>query len=81
MERFGEYPRYEEIQDSGIEGDEDRFAIRVMIQDENRGQGRGRSKRAAERIAAEQALQWGETLDDNDHEACNKESSNEREEV
>jgi ribonuclease-3 len=52
----GVFPIYECIDDTGVDGDESRFTSRVLIEDECWGEGRGRSKRSAERSAAVRAL-------------------------
>jgi ribonuclease-3 len=49
-------PRYVAIEDTGVENDEHRFAVEARIDGEVWGHGRGRTKRAAERAAAETAL-------------------------
>lgn len=49
-------PRYVGVDDSGIDDDEQRFAVEVRLEGEVWGRGRGRTKRGAERTAAEQAL-------------------------
>lgn len=55
---FGELPRYSLVADNGIEGDEARFEIEVRLPNADASTARGidRSKRLAERIAAESAL-------------------------
>lgn len=53
MARHGEFPAYEIESDSGIEGGENRFSSRVLIQGEVYGRGVGRTKRGAEFEAAE----------------------------
>jgi len=52
----GETPRYRTAEDSGAEDDPARFAVEVWAGDAVRGRGVGRSKRAAEREAARDAL-------------------------
>jgi ribonuclease-3 len=54
--RFRTTPSYRTARDSGVEDDEARFTVEVRIGLEAWGSGTGRSKRAAERLAAEQAL-------------------------
>jgi ribonuclease-3 len=49
-------PRYTPVSDSGVENDERRFQVEVRVEGEVWGQGTGRTKRAAERAAAEDAL-------------------------
>jgi len=52
----GVFPGYRLLADSGVEGDEERFRAEVRVEDEAWGSGAGRSKRRAERAAAEAAL-------------------------
>jgi len=52
----GATPRYSAVSDSGVENDEARFVVEVRLTGEVWGQGIGRTKRAAERAAAEAAL-------------------------
>ena len=56
MSRFGEFPSYELTNDSEVDEDPVRFTVRVKVAGEEWGEGAGRSKRLAERAAAEQAL-------------------------
>jgi ribonuclease III len=49
-------PRYATVHDSGLENDEQRFEVEVRIDGEVWGRARARTKRAAERGAAEEAL-------------------------
>ncbi len=49
-------PGYHTLSDNGVENAEDRFLVEVSVDGESYGQGTGRSKRAAERAAAEAAL-------------------------
>ncbi len=56
MARHGEFPCYELVHDSAIEGDNARFTVRARVGGEAWGEGVGRTKRAAERAAAEVAL-------------------------
>lgn len=53
----GATPRYSAVADSGVENDEARFVVEIRLAGEVWGQGTGRTKRAAERAAAEAALQ------------------------
>ena len=55
--RFRTTPSYRTARDSGIEDDDARFTVEVQIGAETWGAGTGRSKRLAERLAAEQALE------------------------
>lgn len=52
----GSTPRYAAVSDSGVENDESRFVVEVRLLGKVWGQGTGRTKRAAERAAAEDAL-------------------------
>ncbi|MDE0884693.1 MAG: ribonuclease III [Myxococcota bacterium] len=56
MARHGEFPRYELLADSGVEGDHSRFTTRAVVRDEYWGSGSGRTKRAAEFAAAQEGL-------------------------
>jgi ribonuclease-3 len=56
MALHGEFPRYQLVTDTEVEGDESRFSVQVMVKGEGWGLGIGRSKRVAERAAAEAAL-------------------------
>jgi len=53
---FRTTPGYRLVHDSGIDNDDDRFTVAVQIGDEVWGTGIGRTKRAAERAAATEAL-------------------------
>ncbi len=55
MAEFGVFPTYRTVTDSGVEGDESRFESEVVIGDRPIARGVGRSKREAERSAAEDA--------------------------
>jgi len=61
MAMHGIFPRYELVHDNEVEGDERRFTVRVCVGEEERGTGVGRTKRAAERAAAEAAWERMET--------------------
>lgn len=52
----GSFPSYRMTLDTGIEGDGERFEVEVWVERERLGRGLGRSKRLAERAAAETAL-------------------------
>jgi dsRNA-specific ribonuclease len=52
----GEFPEYRVVHDSLVEGDEKRFTVEVHLVDEPLARGVGRTKRAAERLAATEAL-------------------------
>lgn len=56
MAQLGEFPVYRLVEDSSVEGDLERFSVEVLVQGEAWGAGTGRSKRSAERAAAEEAL-------------------------
>jgi ribonuclease-3 len=62
--RFQTTPRYRMVRDSGTDGDEERFTVEVVVGDEVWGGGTGRSKRVAERAAAEAALERATERDD-----------------
>jgi len=62
--RFQTTPSYRTVRDSGTDNDEERFSVEVVIDDEVWGSGVGRSKRAAERMAAAAALERGASLDE-----------------
>ncbi len=49
-------PRYATVADTGLNGDEARFAVEVRVADAVLARGIGRSKRRAEMVAAEEAL-------------------------
>ena len=53
----GTLPEYECIGDSEINGDENRFTVKVMLEGETWGEGTAGSKRKAEQIAATRALE------------------------
>jgi ribonuclease-3 len=59
MAEVGEFPSYDLVSDSEQDDDEERFTARVRVRDEVWGEGVGRTKRSAERAAAEQALRRG----------------------
>jgi ribonuclease III len=56
-----ETPRYTVLEDTGVEEAEDRFTVAVTVGGEARASGRGRTKQAAERAAAAEALARLET--------------------
>ena len=49
-------PRYRLVADSGVEDDDERFTVEVTVEDLPYGSGVGRTKREAERAAAQAAL-------------------------
>ena len=61
--RFHATPTYRTARDSGVEDDDERFTVEVRIGQETWGSGTGRSKRVAERHAAEEALLRSAGLD------------------
>jgi ribonuclease-3 len=60
----GESPRYRDVEDSGVEGADDRFTVAVLLHDDVWGEGVGRTKRHAEREAARRALERAGPEDD-----------------
>jgi ribonuclease-3 len=56
MEVVGEFPSYRVVEDNQIEGDDQRFTVEVRVREEALARGIGRTKRAAERLAAQDAL-------------------------
>jgi ribonuclease-3 len=57
MATRGEFPTYRLVRDSALEGDEERFEVAVLLCEVELAGGVGRTKRAAERAAARQALE------------------------
>ena len=57
MADTGAFPIYVCVNDSEVDGDENRFTVEVRLGDEGWGQGTARNKRMAERIAATKALE------------------------
>lgn len=57
MAEVGEFPGYTLVQDSGEEGDDDRFTVEVVSCGVALARGTGRTKRQAERRAARRALE------------------------
>jgi len=53
----GEFPSYRVVLDSEVEGDDLRFTVEVFVRDRALARGQGRTKRAAERLAAKEALE------------------------
>ena len=53
MQQYGTVPRYQLVRDSEVSDDEVRFEVAVKVEDREIARGRGRTKRAAERQAAE----------------------------
>lgn len=61
MAAMGEFPKYEMVGDTGIEGDDVRFTVEVRLQEQRLAGGIGRTKRKAERAAAVNALaEWSD---------------------
>jgi len=56
MASEGEFPTYRLVRDSDIEGDDERFRVEVLVVGRRLAEGIGRTKRAAERSAAQAAL-------------------------
>jgi ribonuclease-3 len=56
MASEGQFPSYRLVADNQIEGDEMRFTVEVLVRDRSLAHGIGRTKRAAERLAAKDAL-------------------------
>ena len=56
MAARGVFPRYELERDSGVEGDEERFTMRTLVEEVTWGFGAGRTKQAGEFAAARAAL-------------------------
>ena len=56
MAARGVFPRYELERDSGVEGDEERFTMRAVVEDATWGSGSGRTKQAGEFAAAREGL-------------------------
>jgi len=56
-------PSYRALSDSGIDDDPERFHVEVLLEDRVIAEGRGRTKRLAERAAAATALAQSETAD------------------
>jgi ribonuclease-3 len=61
--RFRRTPSYRLAHDSGVDADDARFTVELFVDEERWGLGRGRTKRAAERGAAEEALARAVALD------------------
>lgn len=56
MAATGEFPKYEMVGDTGVEGDDLRFTVEVCLEGRTLAKGIGRTKRKAERAAAATAL-------------------------
>ena len=56
MRDVGEFPSYRLVGDTEVEGDEQRFSVEVVSQGDVLGAGTARTKRAAEKSAAREAL-------------------------
>ena len=57
MAAEGEFPSYRVVEDSQVEGDDMRFTVEVFVRGHALARGMGRTKRAAERLAAKKALE------------------------
>jgi ribonuclease-3 len=57
MKQRSVFPTYEHLSDTGIEGDPSRFRVRVLVGDDECASAEGRTKKAAERAAAEAAYE------------------------
>lgn len=56
MRDVGAFPSYRLVEDTGVEGDDRRFSVEVVSQGDVLGGGTARTKRAAEKKAAREAL-------------------------
>jgi len=64
MASVGEFPSYRLVGDNQIEGDDQRFTVEVLVRGDALARGIGRTKRAAERLAAQGALvEWASARD------------------
>jgi ribonuclease-3 len=64
LARFGRAPSYRLVDDSGVENAEDRFTVELLLDGKPWGSGTGRTKRAAEQVAAARAFEHGQVLGD-----------------
>jgi ribonuclease-3 len=64
LARFGRAPSYRLVDDSGVEDADDRFTVELLLDGKPLGSGTGRTKRAAEQMAAVRALEHGQDLDE-----------------
>jgi dsRNA-specific ribonuclease len=55
MAEFGVFPTYRTVNDTGLEGDDARFTVDLLIREQTVASGTARSKREAERRAASAA--------------------------
>lgn len=62
MSRFGVFPRYRVVHDSAIEGDDSRFTVEVLLEEAPVARGIARSKRLAEKQAADAAFERRDEL-------------------
>jgi ribonuclease-3 len=62
--RFGSAPSYRLVDDTGVEDADDRFTVELLLDGKASASGRGRTKRAAEQLAALRALECEEDLDE-----------------
>jgi ribonuclease-3 len=63
LARFGRAPSYRLVDDTGVEDADDRFTVELLLDGKPSGSGRGRTKRAAEQIAAARVLEREQALD------------------
>ena len=62
LARFGRTPCYRLVDDTGVENADDRFTVELLLEGTAWGSGMGRTKRAAEQVAALRALERGEVV-------------------
>jgi ribonuclease-3 len=62
LARFGRAPSYRLADDTGVDDADDRFTVELLLEGTVWGSGTGRTKRAAEQVAALGALERGEAL-------------------
>jgi ribonuclease-3 len=63
LAQFQRAPSYRLANDTGVENADDRFTVELLIDEVVWGSGTGRTKRAAEQVAALRALERGEAVD------------------
>jgi ribonuclease-3 len=64
LARFRRAPCYRLVDDTGVENAEDRFTVELLLDGEAWGSGTGRTKRAAEQVAALRVFERREALDE-----------------